>query len=111
MSAEFDEEETDEGSFDTLETKFSLYEQHNFLVEVSLKESELRFVLGSVGGDFRREELFRLGDLCGDVRDDRASVASTRGLRNDSEKGLRGSGFAFVAHSAVGGLREAGAIS
>lgn len=111
MSAEFDEEEADDGSFDTMETKFSLCEQHNFLVEVSLKDSELRFGLGSVGGDFLREKLFHLGDLCGDVRDERARVASTRGLRNDSDKGLCGSGFAFIVHSAVGGLRQPGAMS
>ena len=57
------------------------------MVEVSLEESKLRF-LGSVGGDFRSKELLNLDDARGDVRDERARVASTSGFRNDSDKGL-----------------------
>ena len=57
------------------------------MVEVSLEESTLRF-LGSVGGDFRSKELLNLDDERGDVRDERARVASTSGFRNDSDKGL-----------------------
>ena len=46
-----------------------------------------RFVRGCVGGDLRRVELSHVGDPRGDVRDERARVASTSGLRNDSDKG------------------------
>ena len=77
------------------------------MVDVLLTESELRFVLGCVGGHFPCGELFDLGDARGDMRDERERVASTSGLRNDSDKGLCGSAFGFIAQSGLDG--QAGA--
>ena len=52
-------------------------------------------------------ELVDTGDPRGDVIDARVSVASTSGLRNDSEKGRCGSGVASTAHLVADGLRRA----
>ena len=95
MSAELDEElGNEEDSFNTLERMFSLSDRHDFLVKPPQLVGGFRLVLGCVVGDFRLKELFDTGDPRGDVRDDRVSVASTSGLRNDSERGRCGSGCA-----------------